>query len=120
MHLLQALANKPDTSLLNATATTLSLYIALMKNGKAADIFGITTEHIKYASSEITEAIGNMIEGIVNMRKIPDIMKIGLVTPVLKKATDHSNPDSYRHITRSSHIGKICEKSIMAATKPIL
>ncbi len=120
-HLLHALTNQPDQmSPLSTTPATLTGYITQMKTGKAADYYGITAEHLKFASPEIIVVIKDIIEGIARMNKIPDIMKLGLVTPVPKKGKDSSKPDSYRRITVSSNVGKVCERSIMAATKPIL
>ena len=41
--------------------------------------------------------------------KLPDIFKVGLITPVPKKDKNASHPDKFRRITVSSLPGKIVE-----------
>ncbi len=94
--------------------------IKRMRNGKAADAYGITSEHIKYASSEINIILQEMTNGIIASGKVPSQMKHGLVTPVLKKGKPATCPDSYRRITVSSNIGKVAERVVLEATKKAL
>jgi hypothetical protein len=91
-----------------------------LKNGKAADIFGITAEHLKYASHEVPTFLNTIANDVLTTGKIPDTMKTGLITPAPKKGKSARCPDSYRRITVSSVLGKVVEKEIVQRIRPTL
>ena len=62
-----------------------------MKNGKAADYAGMTAEHLKHAVDEITPALTALINNIFKNAEIPDELKTGMLTPVLKKGRENNS-----------------------------
>lgn len=91
-------------------------HIKNLKNRKAADVYGLTGEHLKYASALLPGVMANLIDMIYKHSKIPDQFKIGAIVPVLKKNKPSRMPDSYRRITIASNLGKIMEKCMMEET----
>ena len=83
-HLLQYLNNNQGKHM-SITTHEVSKYIASLKNRKAADIHGITSEHLKYASQEIIQIIAYLSNEILKLGKLPSSFKTGIITPVLKK-----------------------------------
>ena len=49
--------------------------------------------------------------------RLPDQLRPGLITPILKKGKDGRNPDSYRRITVSPILGKFLEKEMLRRTR---
>ena len=77
----------------------------------------MTAEHIKLAHPNIIHVITHIANKILHQSKIPDDLKLGLITPVLKKQKPKHDPDSYRRITVSSMLMKIIEKEILPKTR---
>ena len=119
MYLLQALTSNGDT--LDPVSTTeVRKILSSLKNGKAPDIYGVSTEHIKLAHPTIIEIICHLTNATLKSGKLPDSFKLGSIAPVVKKKKSHKNPNSYRRITITSIIGKIVEKHMIAQARPIL
>jgi hypothetical protein len=117
--LLQDLQHQENTPLeISNTAT--GKFIASLKDRKAADIYGLTAEHLKHASPQITDVLTHLLTEIVKRGELPSQLKLGLITPVHKKGKCPKNPDHYRRITVNSMIGKVLEKYILAPTRDIL
>ena len=95
-------------------------HIKSLKNSKAQDIFGISPEHLKYASPEIYEVIALIINQSMKQGKLPTKFKIGTINPLLKPGKPPQTADNYRRITVNSTIGKIMEKEIHGRSKEIL
>ena len=91
-----------------------------LKNGKAADYAGITSEHLKHAEEEVTPALTDIINAIFRRAEIPEELKTGILTPVLKKGKEKTIPTNYRGITVTPLIGKIIETIIKDRINPIL
>ena len=94
--------------------------ICSLKRGKAPDIYGITSEHIKYADNQIEEVLCIISNKCIASGKLPDCFKLGSVTPVPKKAKSPKDPNSYRRITITAIVGKIVEMHMVNHTRPIL
>jgi hypothetical protein len=69
-----------------------------LKIGKSPDIDGITAEHYKHASTELLPIIVHILNTIVEQLDIPQLLKSGILIPVLKKNKDRRNPSNYRGI----------------------
>ncbi len=52
---------------------------------KATDAHGVTAEHFVYGGEELIETVKEVINKIFAMGKVPDSMKLGILTPVYKK-----------------------------------
>jgi hypothetical protein len=82
-----------------------------LKAGKAMDELGLAAEHIRYGELQILPVLTRLLNRIVKGRKVPELFKSGLITPVYKKNRKPKNqPDSYRRITITSIMGKILER----------
>ena len=85
-----------------------------LKNNKAADSFGLTSVRIT-----THPAIVVIINNIFQTKRIPDILKEGLLTPVFKKG-DKTNPSNYRGISVTPILLKIMEHILNSRQKPVL
>ena len=77
-----------------------------LNRNKAADFYGITAENIVYGGDNIVA----YIQGVLQLRHIPDILKIGILFPVFKNKGDCKNAKNYRGITVTPTLSKIIEK----------
>lgn len=119
MFLLQTLTNAGN-SLEPVTRRDIEKHVAALKNQKAADIHGISAEHIKLASTHIISILHQLTTSAFNTGRLPDIFKTGSVTPVIKKSKSMKHPNNYRRITIASIVGKIVEKHMLKNTRPVL
>jgi hypothetical protein len=111
-HLLQVLTTE-TTECLPATHEEVAKHIQSLQNGKSMDIFGICAEHIKFSSPVIVDILCHLINEVLKSGKLPDILKVGSITPVPKKSKNPREPNSYRRITITSIIGKVIEKEML-------
>lgn len=71
-----------------------------IKNGKAADELNLMSEHLKLGGQIICNVLKVLFDRIVKQKKIPDIFKSGIITPVYKKHNKPlEEPNSYRRIS---------------------
>ena len=83
--------------------------IRSMNSGKAADLEGISAEHLKYAQNEVSPILVEIINCIFKEADLPDELKKGVLTPVLKKSKDKRIPSNYRGIVVTNCIAKVLE-----------
>ena len=57
-------------------------------------MFGITSEHLKYAGQAVAKLIAELIRNIVNDRVLPPCLKTGVITPVFKNKNSPQLPDN--------------------------
>ena len=88
--------------------------------GKSLDILGITAEHIQYGGDITVQYIFNIFEYMLKNRLFPGDLKVGILTPILKKKKDPKNPAGYRGITILLTFEKIFEKVWLSKCKPLL
>ena len=93
-------------------------HVKTLKCKKAADVYGLTAEHMKYCSPQLIPILTKLTNTVFEDRKLPDKFKVGAIVPTHKKKKPVNNPDSYRRITIASNLGKVVEKEMMARTKP--
>ena len=91
-----------------------------LNSNKSADLQGITAEHIKYGGTALANRLTHLINAILSTGKIPNSLKLGIVTPILKKSKDCTLPGNYRGITVTSTLGKLLECVIHKVITPIL
>ncbi|CAG2229246.1 unnamed protein product [Mytilus edulis] len=85
--------------------------INTLKSGKAADCANLTSEHLKNGGQIVISAVTKLINMIFDVCSIPDLLKLGIATPVYKrKGKPLDDPNSYRKITVTSILNKILEK----------
>ena len=94
--------------------------IKKMKTGKSADSNGICAEHFKYGADEIVPVIVNIINKIFKDLDIPEKLKSGVVTPVLKPNKDKRYPENYRGIAVANTLSTIVESILKERIEPKL
>ena len=70
-----------------------------INKGKAEDIFGISIEHFLFAGNMFLVFLHQLIKVIFGRRLIPDIIKIGLLSPVFKNKGEKSCSNNCSRIT---------------------
>ena len=81
--------------------------IKQLKKNKAPDAYGLTSEHIQLAQDSLVPIIRAMINSTIQYGTLPQHLKEGILTPVLKKGKDQKIPANYRGITVTSVFSKI-------------
>ena len=84
-----------------------------LNSNKAADEYGITAEHVKFAGEPLWTLLTNIFNAILETGKIPETFKTGYITPVHKKGKDPQQVNNYRGITVASLLGKIFEYMLL-------
>ena len=102
------------------THETVRSALRRLKQGKAPDAFGITSEHLLAADEMLADTLSVLFTSIVSKGVIPVSLKTGLVHPIPKKGKNPKRPDSYRRITVTSIIGKLLELILMDPLKATL
>ena len=95
-----------------ATEAEVKQAIRKLNNGKTADENGIQAEHFKFANAELATEICSITNQIFEELNIPDTLKRGILTPVLKKKKDKTLPGNYRGIVVTNTFSKIIESVI--------
>jgi hypothetical protein len=84
----------------------------MLNTGKSADENGIHAEHFRNAKEELAPLLCEIINQIFQDLDIPDSMKSGILTPILKKGKDKNIPGNYRGIVVTNTFSKILESII--------
>ncbi len=80
-----------------------------LQSGKAAGIDDISPEHVKFAADAVTPYLTELFNKMRIERKIPDLLKVGVMTPIGKKGKNLLFCDSHRGITVTEILGKLLE-----------
>jgi hypothetical protein len=80
-----------------------------LKPGKSPDSDGISAEYHKNAMDDLKPLILHILNTIIEELDIPQMLKRGIMTPVLKKNKDRQNPANYRGITVTKIFTKIIQ-----------
>lgn len=91
-----------------------------LKNNKAADIYGIQSEHIKLASSEIISILTHLTNDALTNGELPDNYKLGNLHPIPKKGKSAKFPTNHRRITITAIVGKVVELHLRSLSGPYL
>ena len=87
-------------------------------SNKAADCQGITAEHIKYGGPTLIKVLTSIVNAVLATGEVPQQLKTGIISPVLKKNKDNTIPGNYRGITVTSTFGKLLECIILKIITP--
>jgi hypothetical protein len=102
------------------TTTTAEEAIQKLAKGKASDHMGLTAEHFKKGGQTIANYTAALLNAAKKDYNIPEVLKTGLLTPVLKKEKDPKIPGNYRGIAVTPVLGKILESILKDHTEPTL
>ena len=93
------------------TPELVAKFIKSLNRGCSPGIDGITSEHLHYGNSDIlSKCLSVLYNSMLKHCCVPDIFKIGVIVPILKKSSLNPNMcTNYRPITLSSVHTKIIE-----------
>lgn len=109
-----------NSEIQHITYEEMSDIICSLSTGKAVDLDNLSAEHLKYGGEMVVDHLVAIVNFIFDSGCVPDILKCGSITPVIKKGKDPSVPTSYRGITVTSIIMKVVEKAWMLRVSPII
>ena len=84
--------------------------IRRLKNNKAMDSLGLTSEHFKLGGRDLVTFLTEFLNYIVSSKHVSALLKEGIVTPIFKKGDD-TDPGNYRGITVTPVLLKDTTKS---------
>ena len=79
-----------------------------LKNNKAADAMGLTSEHLKLAGQPLVQFLTDSLNHLIQTRRVSVVLKERIVTPIYKKG-DPTLPGNYRRITVTPVLLKVQE-----------
>ena len=85
--------------------------LAKLSNGAAVGPDGIPTLCYKYGGNLVVTALTDIARQSLESNQIPQILKLGWVTPIWK-GSDLSLASDYRPISLTCHLGKIVERLV--------
>ena len=83
-----------------------------INRGKSADYHGLTIEHIANAGKDMENLLLVITNEIFRQGKVPETLKVGLLTPIFKNKGLKSQATDYRGIAVLPVISKIVETII--------
>ena len=113
------MANSP-TNIETITVPEVKEAISSLNKNKAADIYGIVAEHILYGGKVLLEFLTRIINQLFTFGKIPESLKLGVLTPVYKRKGLNTEAKNYRGITILPVITKILEAVLRKKIQPII
>ena len=91
-----------------------------INTGKSEDIYGLSIENIIYAGEEFLHHLLDLINNIVAQDSIPELVKVGLLSPIYKNKGDKNDSNNYRGIVvlpiickLLDHIGRTIFRTIL-------
>lgn len=87
--------------------------VARLNKKKAADMEGITAEHIIHAPQAFIEYLVVLVQEIFDQASVPSKAKSGYKLAIAKKGKDPKERNNYRGITITALVGKIVEHVVL-------
>ena len=91
--------------------------VSQMRNRKASGWDLITAEHLKYSGKHFLSVITWLTNGIIEIERIPQHYKRGLIVPIPKGTKDQTIKDNNRGITLIPVLYKLLERLILNREK---
>ena len=108
-NIIEKIEKQNGTGIDPVTNEEITRAITRLKSGKAPDEDGISAEHYKYGIEELVPFIIHVLNNVIEHLDIPTFLKSGILTPILKKEKDKTNPANYRGITVTKIFAKILQ-----------
>ena len=80
-----------------------------MNRGKSPDEYGLAAEHFLYGGDSLLCTVLNILQAVIKLGKVPECLKIGLISPVFKNKGSNKESKNYRGITVTPVLSKILE-----------
>ena len=120
LHLIRQVAGDSSEAVPLIEADEVERAIKKLHRKKAADEYGLVSEHLKTAGSSVFDPLALIFSEILQMKHIPEQFKSGILHPIHKKGKDASFFTNYRGITVTSLIGKVFEHVILEKVESCL
>jgi hypothetical protein len=101
-----------DKNIPNTNSDEIMKAIRSINRGKSADYHGLTIEHIANAGKDMENLLLVITNEIFGQGKVPETLKVGLLTPIFKNKGLKSQASNYRGVTALPVISKIIETII--------
>ncbi|MCG7892397.1 MAG: reverse transcriptase family protein, partial [Candidatus Thiodiazotropha endolucinida] len=105
---IESMCREENSPIAPITESEVRTAMKRLNNNKAVDIMGLTSEHYKLASFEVTDFLTSLLNYLADSGTISAVLKEGILTPIYKKG-DPTNPGNYRGITVTPVLLKILE-----------
>ena len=86
--LIESIADQQSCSFKPVSPKEIQNIAHSFKMNKAQDIFGLSSEHLKFATHCLYRIISSLMNCILHTGYVPRQLKQGILTPVLKKMKD--------------------------------
>jgi hypothetical protein len=83
--------------------------IKAINTGKSEDIYGLSIENIIYAGEDFQLYLLDLINNIISQYSIPELIKVGLLSPIYKNNGDKNDSKNNRGIVVLPILCKILE-----------
>lgn len=80
--------------------------IELLRINKSPDVFVLTAEHLKFGVTALMYCITEIINSFCEVQNIPDLIKLGILSPVFKRKGMKHEAKNHRGITVLPVTGK--------------
>lgn len=87
--------------------------VEILNSYKACDEYWIYAEHLNNCKNIIAPNLTRTFNKFLELRKVPEVFKTGILFPVLKKGKDPTMVNSNRGITVTPIIGNIFQYNIL-------
>ena len=91
-----------------------------LNRGKAADVYGVTAEHIYYGGQELLSVVKTLINNILLAKDVPPAMKLGILNPIYKNKGNAKESQNYRGITITPVLTRLLEAVLKSRIKSTL
>ena len=118
--IIQDITSKDENQTVTITIEDVTKAVSGLNRGKAPDIMGIGAEHFQYAGDIVISYLFYIFKRMIEKKLVPEEIKEGLLTPILKKNKNPTDPMSYRGITVLVTIEKLFEKIWLTKGKPFI
>ena len=98
---------------------TKKILIKSLNTGKSDDIFNIKAEHFVHANDAVAPVLSTLFNAMKEMGRVPDCMKLGVLTPVFKRKGSNLDAKNYRGKTITPTIAKILESVLRERIKKV-
>ena len=109
-----------ETPAEQVTPEELDKAIRNINRGKSADINGLTIEHVLHAGPRYRNSLLAVINSIFHSGVIPEVLKVGLLSPIFKNKGSANDAANYRGITVLPVFEKIIEYILKERTYKLL
>ena len=100
--------------------TELRAYVATLKTGRCADFMGLRAEHLRLLDDGSLELLRHFMDRCLKNASFPPHWRVAVVTPVAKRKRDLTLPKSWRPVSVTALLCRLCETVVRERTVHVL